>query len=109
MTTTTFKKNQTFYDLKYLKAEDLTARPTVEHLSIKVPQLLKDPALITSMYAVDPDAPPEISEYFKNKASKMRENENIKYAEAFSKMTDMNIIYDSISKSENKIIINENI
>jgi hypothetical protein len=32
---TTFKKNQTFYDLKYLKAEDLAPKA----LPVKIPQV----------------------------------------------------------------------
>lgn len=104
-----FKRKNATYDINYLKAEDLTAKPTVDVLTVKIPQLNNDQALITSLYALDPEMTPEVAEYFKKKACKIREKENQKYAEVFSKMTDAHILHELNSKAENKIIQEESI
>lgn len=100
-----FKRNNASYDINYLKAEDLTAKPSVDGLTTKVPQLQKDAALMTSLYALDPDMTPEVAEYFKKKATKMREKENAKYAEVFAKMTDAHVLHEFNTQAEHKVII----
>lgn len=102
-----FKKNKVSYDINYLKAEDLTGNVGV--LTEKVPQLNKDLTLLTSLYACDPDMTPEVAEYFKKKASKMREKENAKYAEAFAKMTDAHVLHELNADTSQNKIIHENI
>ena len=105
-----FKKKNISYDINYLKAEDLVARPTIERLTHTVPQINNDPVFISSLYALDPDMTPEVAEYFKKKAAKMREKENSKYVEAFAKMNDAHVLHELNSDtSQNKIVINENI
>ena len=102
-----FKRNNASYDINYLKAEDLTAKPTVDKVANKIPQMMNDPSLITSLYALDPDMTPEVAEYFKKKAAKMREKENAKYAEVFSRMTDASVLHEMNMNAENKIIIHD--
>lgn len=104
-----FKKNKASYDINYLKAEDLTAKPTVEGITVKIPQLNNDLALLTSLYAADTDMTPEVAEYFKKKACKMREKENAKYAEAFAKMTDAHVLHELNADTSQNKINNENI
>ncbi len=107
METNNFKKNTT-YDINFLKAEDLNAKPTIS--VIKNPHLNRDLALITSLYSLEPDMTPEVAEYFRKKAERMREKENERYASAFEKMTDIHVLHELNSNPENnKIIINEKI
>ena len=105
-----FRRNKISYDFNYLKAEDLVAKPTIEGVTSKIPQLNNDQALITSLYALDPEMTPEVAQYFLKKASKMRKKENSKYAEAFAKMTDASVLVQLNSDtSQNKIIHENNI
>jgi hypothetical protein len=101
-----FRRKDNIYDLRYLTADDLKAKPSVDKI---FPKIGNDPALIASLYAVDPEAPPEVADYFKKKALLISHEEKSKYSEAFAKMTETHIIYSSNNDLENKIIINEKI
>lgn len=102
-----FKKRKTTYDLNYLTANDLCAKPSVERLTIQIPQLKNDESLLTALYATDPDMPPEVAEYFKTRAARLREKENAAYAAAAAQMRTVSITWDdpidSISSEESCI------
>ena len=103
-----FRRNKISYDLNYLKAEDLVARPTIEGITTKIPQLGNDQAMLTSLYAIDPEMTPEVADYFLKKAAKMREKENAKYADAFAKMTDASLLVQINTDPSGNTIIQEN-
>lgn len=99
-----FRKKGINYDFNYLKPEDLVAKPTIDKLDI--PQISYDPFLIASLYALDPNAPPEVIDYFKNKAKKTLEEENEKYQKMLAVMENIDF---TNRDNELKIIINEKI
>lgn len=72
--TSTFKKNQTFYDLRYLKAEDLTPKA----LPVQIPQVNNDTAKFAEAFAKMTDINTLLNENAQlEKENKIIINENI--------------------------------
>jgi len=87
-----FRRKGVNYDLNYLKEEDLNKKPTIERFINNIPQVANDATLINALYAVDDDAPPEVLNYFKNKAMKAHQKENEKYLPLLEIMKDVSTI-----------------
>ena len=100
-----FKKEAASYDFHYLKEEDLS-KPQVPKMYSQIPQLRNDPVLISGMFAVDPEAPPEVAEYFKQRSVKAAQKEKEKYAEALAIMKDVS--YFTREENNNIIIYDAN-
>lgn len=76
-----FRKRNSCYDIDFLREQDLSnTKPNFEKLERLSPLLAKDKAFAYSLFSVQQDIPIEVQEYYKEKAKKATEQENLKYS-----------------------------